>query len=154
MYGPLPSRLVAILALVLTTTRCSQVRGTTLSECAATSIFLSQSQIAGQPAPVAPYWFIAYPEQGVPTVYPLSLTGTAAPWTNNYPQGEPRFARGSGRRPCALQHLANKAAQEPHSCSTLPMRMETQEEYRQRFTQWCQANPKHVFCRPALPLLL
>ena len=53
--------------------------------------------MSGQQPPAPPYTLIAYPVQGVPFAYPLTLTGSTAPWTVDYPAGEPRFLP-AGRR--------------------------------------------------------
>ena len=37
--------------------------------------------------PIPPYSVIAYPRDGIPSVYPLALTGQTAPWTVVYPAG-------------------------------------------------------------------
>jgi hypothetical protein len=110
-----------------------RILGKNLAECATISLFLNTTQASNQQAPAAPYSLIAYPVQGLPSAYPLSLTGTTAPWTVNYPAGEPRFcALGLGSPATArFSTVANDATQEPGSCSTLLMRVETQEEYRQ-----------------------
>ena len=41
--------------------------------------------------PIPPYSVIAYPRNGIPSVYPLALTGQTAPWTVVYPAGQSHF---------------------------------------------------------------
>ena len=93
----------AVVKHVITTICCLQATGFNLPECGAVSLSLNTTQLSGQQPSSAPYSLIAYPVQGLPSAYPLGLTGTTAPWTVNYPAGEPRFAP---RVPCdcALQH--------------------------------------------------
>ena len=140
----------AVLKHVLTATCRLQITGLNLPECGTVTLFLNTTQQGPQP-PAAPYSLIVYPAQGLPSAYPLSLTGTTAPWTVNYPAGEPRFAR--TLRLARFSSVANDATQEPGSCSTLLMRVETQEGYRQRSTPCSQTNPLHVSRRLALPSL-
>lgn len=90
----------AVVEHVLTATCRSQITGLTLPECGTVSVYLNTSQLPGQQPPAAPYSLIAYPVQGLPSAYPLSLTGSIAPWTVNYPAGEPRFAP---QTPCNLR---------------------------------------------------
>jgi len=140
----------AIANRVPTATSCLQITGINLPECGTVSLFLNTTQLPGQQPPAAPYSLIAYPVQGLPSAYPLSLTGTTAPWTVNYPAGEPRFAP----RTCArFSTVANDPIQEPGSCSILLMRVETQEEYRRVSTPCSPASPMHVFRQLALPPL-
>jgi len=93
----------AIINHVPTATSYLQITGINLPECGTVSLFLNTTQI-GQLPPAAPYTLIAYPVQGLPSVYPLSLTGTTAPWTVNYPAGEPRLAPRLFRDLRALHH--------------------------------------------------
>ena len=76
---------------VLTAICRLQVTGTNLPECGTISLLLNTTQLPGRVPPAAPYSLIAYPVQGLPSAYPLSLTGATASWTVNYPAGEPRF---------------------------------------------------------------
>jgi hypothetical protein len=80
---------IAVLTSPLTTSYRFQVPGLTLSQCATVSIYLGTKQIVNQPPPAPPYWLIAYPVQGLPSVFLLNPTGTNAPWTVNLPLGEP-----------------------------------------------------------------
>ena len=142
---------VRVVTRVLTTTCRLQVTGLTLPACGTVELFLNTAQLPTQQAPAAPYSLIAYPVQGLPSIYPLTLTGTTAPWTVNFPAGEPPPCRRfSFRLQSHSSTLANNTVQEPSLSLTLLMRMETREEYRHRFTRCSQANPQRVFRRPAL----
>jgi hypothetical protein len=80
---------ITVLTSLFTTSYRLQVQGLTLSQCATVSIFLGTTQIVNQPPPAPPYWLIAYPVQGPPSVFLLNPTGTNASWTANLPLGEP-----------------------------------------------------------------
>ena len=143
----------AVVNHVLTATCRLQITGSNLPECGTISLFLNTTQLPGQQPPAAPYSLIAYPVQGLPSAYPLSLTGATAPWTVNYPAGEPSCP-GTATWALQLRTVANDATQEPDSCSTLLMQVETQEGYRPRSTPCNPIYPKHVFRRLVLPSLL
>lgn len=140
----------AVVEHVLTATCRLQVTGINLPECGTISLVLDTTQLSGQQLSSAPYSLIVYPAQGLPSAYPLNLTGTTALWVVNYSAGKPRFAPATAR----FSIDANDTAQEPSSCSILLMRVETQGEYRKRSTPCSQANPKNVSHRLALPPLL
>lgn len=99
-FNDVSPSVVAAVTHVLTTTRRLQVTGFSLPECGTVNLYLNTTQGGGQQTQsqaAPPYSLIAYPVQGLPSVYPLSLTGTLAPWTVNYPAGEPCFASASAR---------------------------------------------------------
>jgi hypothetical protein len=94
---------VAVVTRVLTVTYGLQVQGLNLIQCSTISLFLGTAQMPGQVPPLAPYSLIIYPAGGVPSVFPLTLTGSSTSWTVDFPVGEPHYLT-QALLDCASQH--------------------------------------------------
>jgi hypothetical protein len=94
---------VAVVTCVLTVTYGLQVTSLTLIQCSTVSLYLNTSQTPGEVPPLAPYSLIIYPAGGVPSVFPLTLSGPWASWTVDFPVGEPHYLT-QALLDCASQH--------------------------------------------------
>jgi len=78
------SSFIPIATCVLTKICGLQIDTLTIPQCGVIQFTITPQRPV---LPIPPYSVIAYPRNGIPSVYPLASTGQTAPWTVVYPAG-------------------------------------------------------------------